>query len=243
MDGSSDLAPSDFEKLKQLAKNIIDKYTISKRGTHLGIIEYSNNIRVKIPLDATHDPIQLKRLLDNITPSRGFQRFTAKALSKAVKQVFPASFGGKPGAHRVLIVVTAGPASDTEDIDSSIDETKKSGVDVFIVTVRESEEDAGRIAPDSNIVVVKTVDDFPSAADDLDKVIKDSIDKSKSKVRMYSSFLLTRSNIPYHIPIYSTLNNDFITPVEYTIYRYIGPSLIFLITRWNIPYSGTFDHL
>lgn len=181
MDGSSELTTSDFEKVKELAKNIIDKYTISKHGTHVGIIEYSDEVNIKIPLGTTHDVTQLKRLVDNITPSQGTQRFTAEVLKKAAKQVFPSSFNGRPGAHRVLIVITTGPTSDTKDTDKAVDETKKAGVNVFVVTVKDGEDDAGKIVPDTtNVVPVKTTDDLPSAADELDKIIKDSIDKSKS---------------------------------------------------------------
>ena len=179
LDGSSDLTSSDFDKLKELAKNIIDKYSISKHGTHVGIIEYSDEINVKIPLGTTHDASQLKRLVNNITPSRGTQRFTAQALKNVAKQVFPASFGGRLGAQRVLIVISTGPISDTDDIEKAIDETKKAGVSVFVVTVKDSKDDAGKIVPDDNVVSVKTIDDLPSAADQLDKIIKNSIEKSK----------------------------------------------------------------
>ena len=179
LDGSSDLTSSDFDKLKELAKNIIDKYSISKHGTHMGIIEYSDEINVKIPLGTTHDASQLKRLVNNITPSRGAQRFTAQALKNVAKQVFPASFGGRLGAQRVLIVITTGLISDTDDIDKAMDETKKAGVSVFVVTVKDSKDDAGKIVPDDNVVPVKTIDDLPSATDQLDKIIKDSIEKSK----------------------------------------------------------------
>lgn len=186
LDGSSDLTSSDFNKLKELAKNIIDKYSISKHGTHMGIIEYSDEINVKIPLGTTHDATQLKRLVDNITPSRGNQRYTAQALKSVAKHVFPASFGGRLDAQRVLIVISTGPTSDTDDIDMAVDETKKAGVSVFIVTVKDSKDDAGKIVPNDNVVPVKTIDDLPSAADQLDKTIKDSIEKSESVVRLSS---------------------------------------------------------
>ena len=179
LDGSSDLTDNEFDKLKELAKNIVDKYKISKEGTNVGIIEYSDEINVKVPLGSTHDASQLKRLVDNITPSKGSQRFTAEALKKAAKQVFPATSSGRLGAHRVLIVITTGPTSDTEDVSNAVEETKKAGVSVFIVTVKDNEEDAGKIVPDRNIVHVKTTDDLPSTADTLDKTIKDSIDESK----------------------------------------------------------------
>ena len=180
LDGSSDLTTSEFEKLKELVKNIIDNYVISKHGAQMGVIEYSDVVNIKIPLGTTDDVTQLKRLVDNITPSQGTQRFTAEALKKAAKQVFPSSLNGRPGASRVLIVITTGPMSDTEDIDKAVDETNKAGVNVFVVTVKDGEDDAGKIVPDTNVVSVKTTDDLPSAADKLDKVIKDSIDKSKS---------------------------------------------------------------
>lgn len=145
----------------------------------MGVIEYSDDVYVKVPLGSTYDSTQLKRLVDNITPSQGPQRFTAEALSKAAKKVFPASFNGRPGAHRVLILVTAGPSSDTQDIGKAVDEIKNAGVNMFIVTVKEGKEDAEKIVPDSSVVSVKTIDDLPSGVDELDKKIKESIDESK----------------------------------------------------------------
>ena len=41
-----------------------------------------------------------------------------------------------------------------------------------------------------------------------------------------SLFFYHRSRI-YHIPVYSTFTNPFITKIKYTIYRYIWPSVIF----------------
>lgn len=186
LDGSSDLTEIDFKKLKKLAKNIVDKYPISKQGTRVGIIEYSDEVNIKIPLGTTDDLSQLKRLIDNITPSLGTQRFTAEALKKAAAKVFHSSFNGRPGAHRVLIVVTTGPSSDPGDVEDAIEETKKAGVNVLIVTVKDGEDDAEKIVP-GNVVPVKTIDDLPSAADELEKKIRDSIDKSKLIVIKFSS--------------------------------------------------------
>ena len=207
LDGSSELTSSDFNKLKELAKNIIDKYSISKHGTRMGIIEYSDEINVKIPLGTTHDAPQLKRLVDNIAPSRGTQRFTARALKKVAKQVFPVSFGGRLGAQRVLIIITAGPTSDTDNIDKAVEETKKAGVNVFVVTIKDGEDDAGKIVPDDNVVPVKTIDDLPSAADQLDRTIKDSIENSKFVVHKFgiSPSICVFAGLCVCLTIHSTL--------------------------------------
>ena len=179
LDGSSELSDGDFEKLKEFAKNIVNKFKISKPGTHIGVIEYSDEVNVKISLGSTHDPTQLKRLIDDITPSRGTQRFTAQTLTKAAKEIFPVSFNGRPGANRILVLVTAGPSTDVDGIAGATKETEKAGVNVFVVSVKDPTDDVKDLTPDSNIVDAKGTDNLPSTVETLFKIIKKSIEESK----------------------------------------------------------------
>ena len=145
----------------------------------MGVIEYSDTINVKIPLGTTNNPAQLKRLIDNIIPSQGTQRFTAKTLTKAAKDVYPASFNGRPGAHRVFVLITAGPSTDDERVGDATKDIGTAGVNVFVVDVKGGADGVKDIAPDSHVVSTKSIDDVPSAADILYRIIQKSVDESK----------------------------------------------------------------
>lgn len=87
-------------------KETIKKFSVSKDETHVGLIEYSDTVSVVLKLNEVFDKDSLNVLVDRVTPSRGSKAVTDKVLADAADVIFSVNKGGRPGARRVLIILT-----------------------------------------------------------------------------------------------------------------------------------------
>lgn len=131
--------------MKQLVKNMINKYPISRHGTHIAILEYSASVSTYIPLDYTYDENELLTSLQNLRPSRGKKVNTEKLL-KVVSRVFSFKNGGRPAASKALIILTDDkPNKDLAEVSEPV---KESGVRVYLITIGK------KVSPDDYIDIV-----------------------------------------------------------------------------------------
>ena len=131
--------------MKQLVANMMKKYPISKHGTHIAVLEYSEGVSTYIPLDYSFDRNELLNALQNLRPSRGNQVNTEKLL-RVVPNVFSFKNGGRPAASRVLVLLTDDKPN--KDLTMVAEPLKESGVRVYVVTVGD------KVSPDDFIDVV-----------------------------------------------------------------------------------------
>lgn len=179
MDGSENLATKGFDKVKDLVKAMVDNYTISERETHVGVIEFSDKANVILPLNKFFEPATIKDQVERIVPSGGKETVTDEALRKSADEVFDVKSGGRPGASKVLIIVTDGKSSGKEPPKRAVKPVKEKGVRVYVVNIGEEtdkDELKDMVPTEKNIYPVKTPKEIPSITpkliDDIDKDIK-----------------------------------------------------------------------
>lgn len=135
MDGSDTLTSRQFKKLKDTVKKILDSYTISRLGTHVGVIEFSDNSNRKIRLTDSYDRNVIYSKIDSIKQSRGNLRVTDEALKMAADKMFTVESGGRPGASRVLIVLSSGKSTGQQPLPEAITPLENQGVRIYVVSV------------------------------------------------------------------------------------------------------------
>lgn len=69
-------------------------------------MEYSDTITVQFKLNDVFDKTSMNLLVDRVSPSRGTKAVTDKVLADAANLMFSVSQGGRPGANKVLIILT-----------------------------------------------------------------------------------------------------------------------------------------
>ena len=106
LDGSNSLTTEQFNELKAYVKETIKKLSLSEHETHVGLMEYSDTISVKFKLNDAFDRNSINTLVDNVSPSRGTKAVTDKVLANAANVMFSVNQGGRPGASKVLIILT-----------------------------------------------------------------------------------------------------------------------------------------
>ena len=202
MDGSESLAEEGFDKIKDLVKAMIDNYTISEAETHVGIIEFSDKANVILPLNKLFEPNSIKHHVQRIIPSGGKETVTDEALRKSADDVFDVTSGGRPGATKVLIIVTDGKSTGKEPPKRAVKPVKEKGVRVYVVNIGEDtdKDELEDIVPtDKNIYPVKNPDEVPDVASKLVEDIDEDIKKRKHlphctcRFNLFSNHMISRS--------------------------------------------------
>jgi Mg-chelatase subunit ChlD len=189
VDGSESLAKKGFNKIKDLVKAMVDNYTISETETHVGIIEFSDKANVVLPRNKLFEPSSIKDHVQRIIPSGGKETVTDEALRKSADEVFDVTSGGRPGALKVLIIVTDGKSTGQEPPKQAVKPVKDKGVRVYVVNIGETtdKEELEDIVPaDENIYPVKNPDEVPDVSKKLVEDIKKDIKK-----RMFYCYFTT----------------------------------------------------
>ena len=182
LDGSESLAQKGFDKIKDLVKAMIDNYTISETETHVGVIEFSDKANVILQLNKLFEPTSIKDEVQRIIPSGGKETVTDEALRKSADELFDVKSGGRPGASKVLIIVTDGKSTGKEPPKRAVKPLKEKGVRVYVVNIGEDtdKDELKDIVPtDENIYPVKNPDEVPDVATKLVDDIKKDIKKRR----------------------------------------------------------------
>ena len=196
LDGSESLAKKGFDKIKDLVKMMVDNYTISEPETHVGVIEFSDKANVIFPLNKLFESSSIKDQVQLINPSGGKETVTDEVLQKSADEVFDVKSGGRPGASKVLIIITDGKSTGEEPPKRAVKPVKEKGVRVYVVNIGEDtdKDELKDIVPtEKNIYPVKNTDEVPTVAP---KLVED-IDKDIKK-RMFSAYSFSRLDFCAH---------------------------------------------
>lgn len=171
-----------FNEAKEFIKNMVDDYKISEPGTHVGIVEYSDEPTIRMRLRDTFNKKAIKTAVDTMTPSEGSSGNLAKALENAVEMMFSVAMGGRPSAKKILVVITASDTLDKEGLKKASKPLKEQGVRIYVVPVGEKSkpETLVVLVPDDTKVPKKVK--IPKLADHsriVSEKVKDDLVKSK----------------------------------------------------------------
>lgn len=87
--------------------NLIDLFKIGFKGTHVGVIVYSNKAKLVFSLSQFYDPVELQLQLLTLEFQYGNRRIDL-ALKKAGRELFSVKEGDRKKVPDVLVVMTSG---------------------------------------------------------------------------------------------------------------------------------------
>ncbi|PFX28712.1 Collagen alpha-3(VI) chain [Stylophora pistillata] len=135
VDGSKDIddqGTGNFKKCLQFTKEILRSFPISKKGVHTGIITYGRKALVDTNLDTSLDQTAIESVIDAI-PYAGDDSYIGNALDTAMEKLFPHS--GREKVAHILVLVIGSTSQD--EVQSSAQELKASGIRIFCIGVGE----------------------------------------------------------------------------------------------------------
>ena len=191
LDGSRPITNAQFSKLKEAVLNMLSRYKISEKDAHVGLIEFSSSVKIVSRLNKDNSLSRIKDVLTPLQPSQGSIRVTDDALRVASDKMFDLSAGGRPGASKVLIILTHGKSSGDSSPVDAVKPLKNIGVNVFVINIGPSAdpEDAMKIATsDKHVIPVDDPNKTPEAIGNVvDRLTKDL---KKGKIDFYSDKLV-----------------------------------------------------
>ena len=185
LDGSATLKQHGFDNIQEFAKKVLKRFKISKPATHVGLIEFSNDVSALLPLNELYDQNEINKVIDKIKPSGGEGTATDKVLKDAANQMFTVPAGGRADASKVLVVITDSKSTGKEPLKKAVKPLQDKGIRVFVVDIGDK-TDPGElrdITPsDEEVNKVKNPEGAPKVADKLSDDIQRAVKESKCGV-------------------------------------------------------------
>ncbi|XP_028281321.1 matrilin-2-like isoform X2 [Parambassis ranga] len=132
IDGSKSLGPANFELVKQFVNSIVESLDISRKGTHVGLLQYSTKVRTEFTLGQYSTGRDIKQAVSRMQ-YMGRGSMTGSALRHMFESSFSAKEGARPNIPRVSIVFTDGRSQD--DVSEWASKAKDSGITIYALGV------------------------------------------------------------------------------------------------------------
>ena len=132
LDGSWSVEDVNFEIVKKWLVNITTTFNIGQKFTQVGVVQYSDDPILEIPLGKHHATKDLIRAMENIEYMGGNTR-TGTAIKFATDKLFGLSERGPSGISRIAVVLTDGKSQD--EVLKAAEEARKKGVILFAIGV------------------------------------------------------------------------------------------------------------
>ncbi|KAM3596611.1 uncharacterized protein V6R79_017933 [Siganus canaliculatus] len=165
IDSSESVGPENFELLKDFVNALIDRVTVGRDASRIGVVLYSHMDMVVVSLQQQFSHDAIKAAVRKM-PYLGEGTFTGSAIHRA-NQLFRAA---RPGVRKVAVVLTDGQADprDVMQFEVTAAEAHEEGIEVFAIGVGNKTDlfyeafraEMNVIASDPNEEHVYLIDDF-----------------------------------------------------------------------------------
>lgn len=165
IDSSESVGPENFDVVKDFVNALIDRVSVSREGTRIGVVLYSHINVVVVNLQQHSNQDDVKAAVRSMT-YLGEGTYTGSAIQKA-NQIFQAS---RPGVRKVAIVITDGQADrrDSVKLEAVVREAHSASIEMFVIGVVNSSDpfyldfknEMNMIASDPDEEHIYLIDDF-----------------------------------------------------------------------------------
>ncbi|WAR31509.1 MATN1-like protein [Mya arenaria] len=192
VDTSSSLTANDFTRSIRFLSEVVDGFEISPYNTQVGLVTYSSTARVEFHLNQHTNNVSLHNAINGVHNVPGATQ-TDKAIDKAITEVFSSGNGARPGAVKVMVVITDGNSDDDLNTLDAANKAHAAGVVTFSVGVGTSigKTELDNIATDPDCTHAYTVKGY-----DEIKFLREEIQKATCIVPSLGGAHRTKRN-PY----------------------------------------------
>ncbi|XP_070696913.1 collagen alpha-1(XXI) chain [Pempheris klunzingeri] len=139
LDGSWSVEDVNFEIVKRWLVNITTSFNIGEKFTQVGVVQYSDDPVLEIPLGKFYSTKDLIKAMESIEYMGGNTR-TGAAIKFATDKLFGLSERGPQGVSRIAVVLTDGKSQD--EVLKAAEAARKKGVILFAIGVGSETEAA-----------------------------------------------------------------------------------------------------
>ncbi|NWT60206.1 ITA10 protein, partial [Erythrocercus mccallii] len=134
LDGSNSIYP--WEEVQAFLGNILGRFFIGPGQTQVGVLQYGERLVQEWALGQHPTSQSLLEAARNLTRQEGRETRTAMAIRQACTESFSPAQGGRPGATRLLLVVTDGESHDGDELPAALAECDRQNVTRYAIAVR-----------------------------------------------------------------------------------------------------------
>lgn len=176
IDSSESVGPDNFNVIKDFVNALIDRASVSRDTTRVGVVLYShiNEVVVALGREATRD--EIKSAVRSMT-YLGEGTYTGSAIQRT-NQVFRAA---RAGVRKVAIIITDGQADKRDEVSlqSAVSEAQGNNIEMFVIGVvneshplyEEFKMELNLMASDPDSDHVYLIDDFKTLPGECDHVM------------------------------------------------------------------------
>ncbi|NXO14410.1 ITA10 protein, partial [Oriolus oriolus] len=133
LDGSNSIYP--WEEVQAFLGNILGRFFIGPGQTQVGVLQYGEQPVQEWALGQHPTAQRLLEAAQNLTRQEGRETRTAMAIRQACTESFSPARGGRPGAARLLLVVTDGESHDGDELPAALAECDRRNVTRYAIAV------------------------------------------------------------------------------------------------------------
>ncbi|TSN48473.1 Collagen alpha-1(XXI) chain [Bagarius yarrelli] len=139
LDGSWSVDDTNFEIVKRWLANITTSFNIGQKFTQIGVVQYSDETVLHVPLGKHSSTKDLIKAIESIEYMGGNTN-TGKAIKFANEKLFALSERGPNGASKIAVVLTDGKSQDA--VTEAAEAARKKGIILFAIGVGSETEEA-----------------------------------------------------------------------------------------------------
>ncbi|XP_053822681.1 integrin alpha-10 [Vidua chalybeata] len=133
LDGSNSIYP--WEEVQAFLGNILARFFVGPGQTQVGVLQYGEHLVQEWALGQHPTAQSLLEAARNLTRQEGRETRTAMAIREACTASFSPARGGRPGATRLLLVVTDGESHDGDELPAALAECDRHNVTRYAIAV------------------------------------------------------------------------------------------------------------
>ncbi|XP_069019589.1 integrin alpha-11 isoform X1 [Embiotoca jacksoni] len=131
LDGSNSIYP--WSEVQDFIINILHKFYIGPGQTQVGVIQYGSTVVHEFSLGEYQTVEDVVEAARNINQRGGEETRTALGINVARSEAFQR--GGRPGAQKVMIVITDGESHDSPQLVQAVTDSERDNVTMYAIAV------------------------------------------------------------------------------------------------------------
>lgn len=181
IDSSESVGPESFEMIKDFVIRLLDRTTIGRNATRIGLVLYSHYVHLVFNLARYTTKQEVKQAIRKMT-YMGEGTHTGTAIRKATQEAF---FSARPGVTKVAIVITDGQTDEREPIqlDKAVKDAHAAKIEMYALGIVNSSDptqakflqELKLIASDPDDEHVYLIDDYDTLPGDLTSCLQQCV--------------------------------------------------------------------
>ncbi|XP_071977884.1 collagen alpha-1(XXVIII) chain [Engystomops pustulosus] len=166
IDSSESVGPENFEIIKDFVTALVDRVTVGRNATRIGLVLYSLEVRLEFGLNRFTTQQDVKQAIRKMM-YMGEGTYTGTAIRKATQEGF---YGARNGVRKVAIVLTDGQTDKREAVklDLAVREAHAANIEMYAIGIVNSSDptqqefirELNLIASDPDTEHMYLIDDF-----------------------------------------------------------------------------------